>query len=141
MTEIIWTSTWQILSLLSATDGCAYQLHQIKLPNIGFIKNFVWIQERYQVIQREKKLITHVNGDLVWYIGTKIVIATNIVEFSPFPSFSLSWSLALSLNPKSIWCDAIRFGFARGKKKCHRQSMFVWHRWNQTNQIGCKLNE
>lgn len=31
--------------------------------------------------QREKKLITHVNGDFVWNIGSKIVIGTNIVAF------------------------------------------------------------
>ena len=148
--EIIWTSTWQILSLLSAPDGCAYQLHQIKLPNIGFISKFVarneasttavkWRRESrtvdsirldwYQVaIQREKKLITHVNGDLVWNIGTKIVIGTNIADF-----FS---SLLAGETPKCRlpWCDTafdLLICFALlcqcgGMSQRRRRRIFAW---------------
>lgn len=81
--------------MANIADGWAYQLHQIKLPNIGFIKTssrLEYWQKRwgtarkpqpncYHVaIQCEKKLITHVNGDLAWNIDTKIVIGTNIAD-------------------------------------------------------------
>lgn len=50
--------------------------------NEGGIETMPEPKASYQVsIQHEKKLITHVNGDLVWDIGTKIVIGTNIVDF------------------------------------------------------------
>lgn len=146
---IIWTSTWQILSLLSAPDGCAYQLHQIKLPNIGFISKFVsrteasttavkwWRQRRtidsirldwYQVaIQREKKLITHVSGDLVWNIGTKIIIGTNIADFfstvraegNPEMPFAVMWH-------GIRFIDLLRFAWCGGMSKRHRRRIFAW---------------
>lgn len=41
-------------------------------------------------IQREKKLITHVNGDLAWNIGTKIIISSHICWIFAFIFFDIS---------------------------------------------------